>query len=76
MEVPAIDGRSVEATIYGLNEFYEAAEELNFDTGNELFRYFCCTLRGTIKDDWDNVVIDNGFAGNVNQQPIGFEACI
>lgn len=33
MEIPAIDGRSVEATLYGgLNEFYEAAEDLNFNT--------------------------------------------
>jgi hypothetical protein len=62
MEVPIIEGHSVEATLYSLNEFYEASEELSFDTENRLFCYFCCILRGTIKDDWDSIVNDNGFA--------------
>jgi hypothetical protein len=39
VEIPVIDGRSVEANLYGLNEFYEAAEELNYDTGGELFGF-------------------------------------
>jgi hypothetical protein len=42
MEIPIIDGRSIEATLYALNEFNEATGELSFDTGDELFRYFQC----------------------------------
>jgi hypothetical protein len=76
MEVPIIDGRLVEAALYSLNEFYEAAKELSFDTDDELFRYFCHILRSTIKDDRDGIVNDNGFAGIVNENPADFEICI
>jgi hypothetical protein len=65
MEVPVIEGRSIQATLYSLNEFNEAARELHFDTGTELFCYFCRILCGTIKDDWDNVIVENGFVGLV-----------
>jgi hypothetical protein len=37
LEIPIIDGRTVEANLYGLNEFFEAAKELTYDTGDELF---------------------------------------
>jgi hypothetical protein len=46
MEVPVIDGLSMEATLYSLNEFNEAALELNFDTGYEIFCCFRCILLG------------------------------
>jgi hypothetical protein len=36
--MPVIDVRTIEANLYGLNEFFEAAEELTFDSGDELFR--------------------------------------
>jgi hypothetical protein len=44
MGTPIINGCSVEANLYGLHEFQETAEELTFDTGDELFKYFCCIL--------------------------------
>jgi hypothetical protein len=44
MEVTIIDGRSIEATLYAFNEYLKAAVELNFDTGDEVFKYFCCIL--------------------------------
>jgi hypothetical protein len=76
LEVPVIDGRSAEANLYGLNEFNEAAAKLDYDTGNQLFRFFCRILRGSIKDNWDNVVADNGFAGIVGCTPANFAVCI
>ncbi len=54
MGTPIIDGRSVEAYLYGLHEFQETAGELNYDSGDELFKYFRRILRGTVRDDWDN----------------------
>jgi GGDEF domain-containing protein len=76
MEVPIINGHSVEATLYSLNEFYEASEELSFDTGDELLCYFRHILRGTIKDDWDSIVNGNGFTGLGNRTPADFLICI
>jgi hypothetical protein len=76
LERPIIDGRSIEANLYSLREFCEAAEELNFGTGNKLFRYFCRILRNTIKDDWDTVVTDNGFDGVNGKTEIDFINCL
>ena len=67
MGTPIIDGRSIEANLYGLHEFRETAEELTFDTGDELFTYFRRILRGTINDDWDTTEHDNGL-DQVNDQ--------
>jgi hypothetical protein len=36
-EIPIIVGRTVKANLYALNKFFEAAEELTFHTGDELF---------------------------------------
>jgi hypothetical protein len=76
LETPIIDGRSVEANLYGLREFLETSEELTFDTGDELFKYFRRTLQLTIKDDWDTVVFDNGFDGIINKTENDFLHCI
>jgi hypothetical protein len=76
MDVPIIDGRSIEATLYAFNEYLEATVELNYDTGDEIFKYFRCVLRGTIKDDWDSAVTDNGFAGVQGKNPNDFDFCI
>jgi hypothetical protein len=40
LETPIIDGRSLKANLYGL----EAAEGLTFNTGDKLFKCFCCVL--------------------------------
>ncbi len=40
MGTPIINGRYIEANLYGLHEFRETAEELTFDTGDELFKHF------------------------------------
>jgi hypothetical protein len=76
LETPIIDGRSVKANLYGLREFLETAEELTFDTGDELFKYFRPILRNTIKDDWDTVVSDNGVDGANNKTENDFLHCI
>jgi hypothetical protein len=76
MEVPIIDGRSVEANLYSLNEYLEAAEELSYDTGDDLFKFFCRILRGTIKDDWDSAVTDNGFANTNGKTDGNYHQCI
>jgi hypothetical protein len=76
LETPIIDGRSVEANLYSLREFRETAEELTFDTGDELFKYFRRILRSTIKDDWDTVVTDNGFDGVNGKTEIDFANCL
>jgi hypothetical protein len=44
LEMPIIDGRSVKANLYGLGKFQEAVEELTFDTGDKLFKSFCCFI--------------------------------
>ncbi len=76
MGTPIIDGRSVEATLYGLHEFQETAEELTFDTGDELFKYFRRILRGTVKDDWDTIVTDNGFDVVNGKTEADFNQCL
>ncbi len=76
MGTPIIDGRSIEANLYGLHEFRETAEELTFDTGDELFKYFRRILRGTIKDDWDTTVTDNGFDGVNGKTEADFKQCL
>jgi hypothetical protein len=76
MGTPIIDGRSVEATLYGLHEFRETAEELTFDTGDELFKYFRRILRGTVKDDWDTIVTDNGFDVVNGKTEADFNQCL
>jgi hypothetical protein len=38
LETPIIDGRSIEANLYGRREFREAAKELTFDEGDKLFK--------------------------------------
>jgi hypothetical protein len=76
LELSIIDGRTVKANLYGLNEFFEAAKELTYDTGDELFCHFHKVLRGTIKTDWDSVVNDNGFLNMQNKSPAQFEVCI
>jgi hypothetical protein len=40
VEIPIIDGRTVEANLYGLNEFLEAAEELTFEREMNCFKHF------------------------------------
>jgi hypothetical protein len=62
--------------LYGLHEFQETAEELTFDTGDDLFKYFRRILRGTIKDDWDTTVTDNGFDGANGKTEADFEQCL
>jgi hypothetical protein len=37
-------------------EFQELADELSYNTGNELFNNFRRILRGAAKDDWDSVI--------------------
>jgi hypothetical protein len=76
LQTPIIDGRSVEANLYGLREFQETAEELSFDTGDELFKYFRRILKNTIKDDWITIVTDNGFDGVNNKTENDFLFCI
>jgi hypothetical protein len=44
MEIPIIDGHSVEANLHSMNEFLEAAEELKFDTDNKCFKFFHVVL--------------------------------
>ena len=57
-ENPCTDRTSIEAVLYCLKEFLETADELKFDTGNELFNNFRCTLKGAAKDDWDVIIMD------------------
>jgi hypothetical protein len=75
-EIPIIDGRTVEANLYALNKFFEAAEELTFDTGDELFRAFRKIQKGKIKQDWDTVVDYEGLANMAGCTPAQFEICI
>jgi hypothetical protein len=72
LETPIIDGGSIKANLYGLQEFREAAEELTFDTGDEIFTYFCHILPSTNKDNWDTVVSDNGFDGVNGKMDINY----
>jgi hypothetical protein len=74
--IPIIDGRTVEANLYGLSKFFEAAEELTFDIGDELFGAFCKMQRGTIKQDWDTVVNNHGFTNILGSTPDQFKICI
>jgi hypothetical protein len=76
LEIPIINGRTVEANLYGLNEFFEAAQELTFNTGDELFRAFRKVLCGTIKQDWDTIVNENGFNNIVGKTPVQLKICI
>jgi hypothetical protein len=55
-EVPTMDGTSIEAVLYCIREFQEIADELNYNTGDELFNNFRSVLRGAAKDDWDSVI--------------------
>jgi hypothetical protein len=75
-EIPIVDGRTVEANLYRLNEFFKAAEELTYNTGDGLFRNFCKVLRGTITTEWDMVINDMGFANMQNKSPAHFEQCV
>jgi hypothetical protein len=76
LQTPIIDGRSVESNLYGLREFQETAEELSFNTGDELFKYFRRILQSTTKDDWITMVTDNGFDGVNNKTENNFLLCI
>ena len=58
-ECPIADGASIEGTLYTLADFLEIADELQFDTGPELFDHFRLVLRGASKDDWLNAVVEN-----------------
>jgi hypothetical protein len=50
------DGASIEELIHCLREFHEAAAALEFNTGDELFTNFHCTLQSAAKDYWDIVI--------------------
>jgi hypothetical protein len=39
-EVPTMDGASIEAVLYCIREFQETADELDYNTGAELFTNF------------------------------------
>jgi hypothetical protein len=54
-ETPATEGSSIEQILYCVREFLETAQELDYDTGQELFDNFRRILRSTVKDDWDIV---------------------
>ena len=43
-ECPVADGTSIEGTLYTLAEFLEIDEDLQFDTGSELFDNFHLVL--------------------------------
>jgi hypothetical protein len=51
-----MDGSSIEAVLYCIHEFQETADELDYNTGAELFTNFRRVLRGAAKDDWDSVI--------------------
>jgi hypothetical protein len=70
-EIPCTDGASIEAILYCLHEFLEAAKELDFDTGNALFNNFSRTLCGAAKDNWDIIIMHIG-----NRTPALFSAAI
>jgi hypothetical protein len=55
-EAPTMDGTSIEAVLYCIREFQEIADELSYNTGNELFNNFCRIIRGAAKNDWDSVI--------------------
>jgi hypothetical protein len=76
MGTPILDGRSVKANLYSLHEFQETAGELNYDSGDEWFKYFRRILQGTVKDDWDNIVTDNGFDGVNGKKEVDFNQCL
>jgi hypothetical protein len=40
LESPIIDGCSIVANLHGLCKFREAAEQLSYDTGDDIFKYF------------------------------------
>lgn len=51
-----MDGTSMDAVLYCIQEFNEITDELNFDTGDDLFNNFRWVLCGAAKDDWDLVI--------------------
>jgi hypothetical protein len=52
-----MDGASMEAVMYCICKYQETANEIIFDTGNELFSKFCHILHiGVAKDDWDSII--------------------
>jgi hypothetical protein len=57
-DVPAMEGSSMEAALYCIQEYIKILDELNFDTGDELFNNFRQILQGAAQDDW-NLVIAN-----------------
>ena len=44
LECPVSNGASIKGKVYTLAEFLKIAEELQFDTGPELFDKFCLVL--------------------------------
>jgi hypothetical protein len=54
-----------------LREFLETVTALNFDTGDELFSNFHCTLQSAAKDDWDLIITNIP-----NRTPVLFFAAI
>ncbi len=42
--------------LYCIQEFQEAVDQLNFDTGNERFSNFSQVLRGAAEHNWDLVI--------------------
>ena len=55
-DAPTMDGTSIEAVLYCLREFNEISEELNYNTGQELFHNFRRVLKGAAKEDWDVII--------------------
>jgi hypothetical protein len=51
-----MDGTSIEAVLYCIHKFQETADEIAFNTGDELVAHFLCTLHGAAKDDWYSVI--------------------
>ena len=57
-ECPVANGAGIEGTLYTLAEFLKIAKKLQFDIGPELFDNFRLVLRGALKGDWLNTLVD------------------
>ena len=66
-ECPAVDGSSIEALFYGVEEFGEACKGLQWDAFEELSDGFRLILRGTARERWDMTVGSIPEADELNQ---------
>jgi hypothetical protein len=65
---------SIEAALYCIREFQEITNELNYNTGDELFKNFRRILRGAAKDDWDSISWSRSPCHSTNKTHIIFRA--